>query len=73
MTAKMADHKVRIHCTLVTSNVIKPNENGDVVVVEEEGEEVIDFIESRLVCDSCGILGYDELEDHAISENWQEA
>ena len=73
MTHKFTDHKVRLYRTITTSVVVRPNSVGNVAIVEEEGEEVLDIIDSNLFCDTCGMLYDDgELDDHGISEEWDE-
>ena len=66
------DHRVLLHRSLTTAVVITPDANGNVVVNEEAGEEIVDIIDTHLYCDTCGVLGYDELADHGIAELWEE-
>lgn len=40
------------------------------IVVDRSTEEVVDYLDSHIYCSVCGLLGYDEYEDHGISEDW---
>ena len=67
------DHKVRLHRSLTTSVLVTPDADGNVRIVEEDGEDIIDIIDTHLYCDTCGLLTVEEYADHGIGEYWEES
>ena len=66
-------HTLFLHRTLTTSVDVVADAEGNAQIVESGGENIIEHIDSHLVCEECGSLYTDELlAAHGFSDEWNE-
>ena len=66
------DGQVTLTRTVTTQEQVTPDKGGNIPSVITN-QEIIDVGETYLTCSRCGILADDrELQDHGVSEYWEE-